>query len=98
MEEAVDAAELLLRRGGPVVGLGFVEEVDGEGEHAVVREAEVLCDGVRELLLPVREGEAGAGVGETLGDDGPEAPAGTGDRDDAAVEIGHASRTLLGRV
>ncbi len=94
VEEAVDAAELLCGRGGPVVGLGLVEEVDGLGVDAVVGEAEVLGDGVGDLLTAVGEGEAGAGVGEALGDDGAEAAAGAGDGDHAAVEVGHGADAI----
>ena len=58
------------------------------GVDAVVGEAEVLCDSVGDLLVAVGEGEAGAGVSEALGDDGAEAAAGSGDCDDASVEVG----------
>ena len=57
VEEAVDVAEALLELGGPVVGGGLVEEVDGAPVEAVVGEAEVLRDGVRGLLAAVGEGE-----------------------------------------
>src|SRR5829696_8987509 len=94
VQEAVDATELLGGRGGPVAGLGLVEEVDRLGGDSVVAEPEVLGHRVRDLLAAVGEGEAGAGVGETLGDDGAEAASGAGDRDDAAVEIGHARHSI----
>ena len=94
VDEAVDVAEALLGRGGPVVGGGFVEEVHGPGVDAVVGEGEVLGDGVGDLLAAVGEGEGGAGVGEALGDDGPEAAAGPGDGDDPSVEVGHGEDAI----
>src|SRR5262245_47945276 len=89
VEEPVDLSELLLRGGGPVAGLGLVEEVDRAGVHAVAGKAEALGDGVGDLLAAVREGEGGAGVGEAAGDDRAEAAARAGDSDDPSVEIRH---------
>jgi hypothetical protein len=94
VEESVDVAELLRGGGGPVVGLGLLEEVDGAGVDAVVGQPEVLGDAVGDLLVAVGECEAGAGVGEALGDDGAEAAARAGDGDDAAVEIGHGADAI----
>ena len=64
------------------------------GVDAVGGEAEVLGDGVGDLLAAVGEGEAGAGVGEALGDDGPEAAAGPGDGDDPSFEVGHGDDAI----
>src|SRR5215210_1997685 len=87
VEEAVDVAEAVLDLRGPVVGGGNVEQVHGVGVDAVVRDAEIMGDSVRDLLVPVREGERGVGVCETLGDDGAEAAAGPGNRDHSSVEL-----------
>ena len=89
VKEGVDAAEFLLHGRGPFVGGGFVEEVDGVGVDAVVGDAEALGHAVGDFLAAVCEGEAGAGVGEALGDDRPEAAAGSGDGEDPSVEVGH---------
>ena len=89
VDEAVDLSEALLGCGGPIVGGGFVEEVNGVGVDSVGGEVEVLGDRVGDLLVAVGEGEAGAGVGEALGDDGPEAAAGPGDGEDPSLEVGH---------
>jgi hypothetical protein len=89
MDQAVDVAEALLGRGGPVVGGRFVEEVDGPGVDAVVGKAEALGDGVRDLLAAVDEGEGGARFREAVGDDRPEAAPGSGDCDHPSVQVDH---------
>ena len=53
-----------------------------------------MGDAVGDLLAAVGEGEAGAGVGEALGDDGAEAAAGPGDGDDPSFEIGHGDDAI----
>ena len=64
------------------------------GVDAVVGEAEVPGDGVGDLLAAVGEGEAGAGVRESLRDDGAEAAAGSGDGDHPSVEVGHVEDAI----
>jgi hypothetical protein len=94
VDEAVDAAEARLGLGGPDVGGGLFEEVDRVRVDAVLGQAEVVGDAVGDLLAAVGEGEAGAGIGEALGDDRPEPAAGTGDGDDPSVEVGHGGDAI----
>ena len=88
VEEAVDPAEHLRSR-RPSRWRGTRRAGRRPRVDAVIGNAEVLGDGVGDLLTAVGEGEAGAGVGEALGDDRPEAAAGTGDRDDPSLEVSH---------
>jgi hypothetical protein len=89
-------------QGNASSGVGYPRDrVELTIYDALVGDVEALSDFVRDLLFSVREGEAGAGVGETPGDDGAEAAARAGDCDDAAVEVRHGAdairlrRTLL---
>jgi hypothetical protein len=98
VEESVGVAELLGGGGGPVVGLGFVEEVDGLGVDAVVGEAKVLRNLVGDLLVAVGEGQGGPGVCESLGDDWSKAAAGAGDCDDPSVKFRHHGDAIRPRI
>ena len=64
------------------------------GVDAVGGDAQVVGDAVGDLLAAVGEGEAGAGVGEALGDNGAETAAGPGDGEDPSVEVGHGGDAI----
>ena len=86
VQEAVDAAEALLERRGPLARGPLVEQVDDPGVDPVGVEAEVGDERVEDRLVAVGERQRGAGLGEPGGDDRAEPAAGAGDRDHAPVE------------
>ena len=75
VQEGVDAAEALGEGGRPLARRVLGEEVDDAGVDALVGQGEAGGQLVEALLVDVGEREAGAGLGEPGGHDGPRPPA-----------------------
>ena len=97
VEEAVDAAEAFSSiAAAQSLAAASSRRSTARGSTRSSGRPRSWATAVGDLLVAVGEGEAGAGVGEALGDDGPEAAAGAGDGDDASVEVGHAEGSYPG--